>query len=259
MIPTRFGDGRRTLLVAALSLAGIGLTVRAERSSEARANRLHRHDALAEAAVIYDQHVVDEPSAADLRYNLGTTLLRLGKPEAFTELVAGTDTDDERLRVRAHYNLGLWSLIAAIMAPETDSVLFHAANAVESNKSALRLDPDHVDAGWNLWLAQRILVSAAPEQGLMDPGDITGPENIGERIETTNPLDLANREGLEEAFANGEQEAPAGDDLEPLSVLEANQILGTSHLDPSTIMTKLLNREGRARRRQAIYVEGPPW
>ncbi len=260
MISTLFGDHRRTLLLVALSLAGIGLTLRADRASEARANRLHRSDALAEAAAIYDQQAIDDPSAADLRYNLGTTLLRLGEQsEAFTELAAGTDTDDERVRVHALYNLGLWSLIQAIMSSTTDSVLFHAANAVETNKSALRLEPEHLDARWNLALAQLILETSTPEQGLMDPGDIDGPDNIGERMESPSPLDLANREGLEEAFATGEQEAPAGDDLAALSVVEANEILGTSHLDPTTIMTKLLNREGRARRRQAIYVEGPPW
>lgn len=259
MIRTLFSQGRQTRVVVALALVGIGLTLRAERSSEARANRLHRNDALAEAAAIYDQRVTDEPSAADLRYNLGTTLLRLGEPGAFTELAAGSDTEDERLQVRAHYNMGLWSLIQAIVTPSTDSVLFHAANAVESNKSALRLDPHHLDARWNLALAQRILVSAAPEQGLMDPGDIAGPDNIGERMESDSPLDLANREGLEEALASGEEETLAGDDLDALSVGEASEILGTSHLDPSTIMTKLLNREGRARRRQGIYVEGPPW
>lgn len=259
MISILFGDRRRMLLLVALSLAGMGLTLRAERASEARANRLHRNDALVEAAAIYDQQVIEEPSAADLRYNLGTTLLRLGEPGALTELAAGTDTEDDRLRVHALYNMGLWSLIQSIMAPSTDSVLFHAANAVEANKSALRLDPEHLDARWNLALAQRILESSAPEQGLMDPGDIDGPDNIGERMESDSPLDLANREGLEEAFTTGEQEAPAGDDMEPLSVLEANEILGTSHLDPSTIMTKLLNRQGRARRRQGIYVEGSPW
>jgi tetratricopeptide (TPR) repeat protein len=256
---TLFGDRRRTLLLVALSLVGIGLTLRAEQASEARANRLHRNDALAEAAAIYDQQVIDDPAAADLRYNLGTTLLRLGEPGAGTELAAGTDTDDERLRVHALYNLGLWTLIQSIMASTTDSVLFHAANAVEMNKSALRLDPGHLDARWNLALAQQILVNSTPEQGLMDPGDIAGPDNIGERMETDSSLDLANREGLEEASPTGEAEALAGEDVEALSVLEASEILGTSHLDPSTLMTKLLNREGRARRRQGIFVNGPMW
>lgn len=254
-----FGHIRRALLVMALSLAGIVMTVRAEGSSEAHANRLHRNDALAEALAIYNQRIVDDPSAADLRYNLGTTLLRLGEPGALEQLAAGTGSDDERLEIRARYNMGLWSLIAAFLATSNDSTIFHATNAVEANKSALRLDPEHMDARWNLGLAQIILADAAPEPGLMDPGDIDGPEIMGDRMESSNAPDLANREGLDETFATGEEETLASDDLAPLSVSEASQILGTSHLDPSTIMTKLLRREGRAQRRRGIGVQGMPW
>jgi tetratricopeptide (TPR) repeat protein len=253
------GDGRRTLLVAALSLAGIAMTVTAERSSEARANRLHRGDELAEAAAIYDQRIVDDPSAPDLRYNRGTTLLRLGEPGALEELAAGTGSDDARLEVRVRYNMGLSSLIAAFLSPSNDSTIFHAASAIEANKRALRLDPNHMNARWNLALAQIILADAAPEPGVMDPGDITGPEILGDRMESSNAPDLANREGIDETFATGEEEALAGDDLAPLSVLEASEILGTSHLDPSTILTKLLLREGRNQRRRGIYVQGNPW
>ncbi len=49
-------------------------------------------------------------------------------------------------------------------------------------------------------------------------------------------------------------------DLLPLTLAEASAILGTGHLDPSTMTGKLLLREGRARRRrQNFVVEGPPW
>ncbi len=259
MTPSLFGDGRRALLVAVLSLVGIVMTVRADRASEARANRLHRSDELPEAAAIYSERIVDDPSAPDLRYNLGTTLLRMGEPGALEELAVGSASDDERLEVRARYNMGLWSLIRAILATSNDSTLFHAANAIEANKSALRLDPEHLDARWNMALAQRVLAEATPEPGLMDPGDISGPEIMGDRMESPSPPDLANREGIDETLTTGEQEALAGEDLAPLSVLEASEILGTSHLDPSTIMAKLLRREGRALFRRGYYVEGPPW
>jgi hypothetical protein len=259
MIPSLFGDSRRARLIAAFAVLGIVMTVRADRASVARANRLHRADAIDQAASIYAERLADEPQATRLRYNYGTTLLRLGEPGAFEELAAGSSTDDDRQRVSAYYNMGLWSLIRALVIPTTDSVLYHAANAVEANKAALRLDPDHLNARWNLALAQRLLVQSAPEQGLMDPGNITGPDNIGERMETPDPLELANREGLEDVSVVGESEAPAGDDLQPLSPVEASEILGTSHLDPSRIIAKMLDREGRARRRQRIFVEGNPW
>jgi hypothetical protein len=93
----------------------------------------------------------------------------------------------------------------------------------------------------------------------MDPGDITGPDNIGERIETPNPMELANREGLNNVSVIGETETLAGEDLEPLSPLEANQILGSGHLDPSRMVLKMLVRESRQRRARAVFFDGPPW
>jgi hypothetical protein len=259
MIPSLFANTRHALLLFGLAALGLTLTVRADRSSEARANRLHRADAVAEAATIYAERVADDPDATRLRYNYGTTLLRLGAPEAFQELAAATFTESERQRVRAYYNMALWSLIQALVAPETDSVLVHAANAVAANKAALRLDPEHENARWNLAIAQRVLETAAPEPGLMDPGNISGPENIGDPVVTPAPMQLADREGLENVTVLGESETPAGDDLEPLSPAEADQILGTSHLDPSRMITKMLVRESRTRRARAIFFDGQPW
>lgn len=258
-MPTLLGDPRRAALVALLSILGIALTLRADRTSEARANRLHRADRLEEAAAIYAARVQDDPDAARLRYNLGTTLLRQGDLGAFDELAAGSDAESERLQVRARYNLGLWSLIQSIMSPTTDSVRFHAANAIEANKAALRIDPTHEGAKWNLALAQRVLETSTPEQGIMDPYDIPGPENIGERMETADPLELANREGLDDVAVTAESEALAGEDLAPLSPAEADQILGRSHLDPSTLIMKMLRRESRSQRQRGYYGDGPLW
>jgi len=259
VIPSLFGSTRHALVLSAFAVFGIAATVLADRASEARANRLHRADAIDEAAAIYAERVADHPEETRLRYNYGTTLLRLGAEGAFEELSAGTSSDDEQQRARAFYNMGLWSLIQALVAAETDSVLYHAANAVEANKAALRLEPERENARWNLAMARRVLETAAPEPGLMDPGSISGPDNIGDPVVTPAPMQLADREGLEDVPVVGESETPAGDDLAPLSPAEANQILGTSHLDPSRIMAKMLVRESRTRRARAIFFQGQPW
>ena len=131
--------------------------------------------------------------------------------------------------------------------------------AVEANKAALRLDPEHENARWNLALARRVLETAAPEPGLMDPGSISGPDNIGEPMVTPAPMQLADREGLQDVPVVGESETAAGDDLEPLSPADADQILGTGHLDPSKMISKMLVRESRQRRARAVFFEGQPW
>ena len=107
MTDSIFGSRWRALLLVGLSLAGIVLTVRADRASESRANRLHRADRLDEAIEIYLERAADGAAAERLHYNLGTTLLRVGSSDASTELLRAMESDDERVLVVAHYNMGL--------------------------------------------------------------------------------------------------------------------------------------------------------
>jgi hypothetical protein len=214
---------------------------------------------LEDAATIYRDHLLEDSAQARLRYNLGTTMLRLGSPAAYAELATGSEAGNQRLQVRAYYNMGLSSLIQALFAESNDSILVNAARAVEANKDVLRLDPDHVDARWNLALAQRILVNATPEEG---PGNIDSPSGgpeIGELQLVNEPPPQQEEEDVGDTPSEGEEESLADEDLEPISLVEAGEILGIGHRDPSTIVGKLLLREGRSRRQRGMSVTGPPW
>ena len=254
-----FGSGWRALLLVGLSVVGIALTVRAERESESRANRLHRADRLEEAAEIYVDRAAEESAAERLHYNLGTTLLRMGSPEAALELTTAKESDNERVRVGAHYNLGLWRLIQALLSQSSDSIVYQASQAVEENKAALRLDPSHPDAAWNLAFAQILIVEASPDFDVGNIDEPNGAPDLGEIQIIEGPSPFGQDEGFGDQPSEAEEEAIAQDDLLPLTLSEASEILGTGHLDPSTMMGKLLLREGRARRRRQIFVEGPPW
>ncbi len=259
MTDSIFGSGWRALLLVGLSVVGIALTVRAERASESRANRLHRADRLEEAAEIYVDRAREDATAERLHYNLGTTLLRLGSPEAGLELTTATESDDERVRVGAHYNLGLWRLIQALLSRSSDSIVYHATQAVEENKAALRLDPSHPDAGWNLALAQILIVEASPDFDLGNIDQPNGAPDLGEIQIIEGPSPFGQDEGFGDQPSEAEEESIATEDLLPLTLAEASDILGTGHRNPSTMTGKLLLREGRARRRRQIFVEGPPW
>ena len=254
-----FGSGWRALLLVGLSVVGIALTVRAERESESRANRLHRADRLEEAAEIYVDRAAEESAAERLHYNLGTTLLRMGSPEAALELTTAKESDNERVRVGAHYNLGLWRLIQALLSQSSDSIVYQASQAVEENKAALRLDPSHPDAAWNLAFAQILIVEASPDFDVGNIDEPNGAPDLGEIQIIEGPSPFGQDEGFGDQPSEAEEEAIAQDDLLPLTLSEASEILGTGHLDPSTMTGKLLLREGRARRRRQIFVEGPPW
>ena len=259
MTDSIFGSGWRALLLVALSVAGIALTVGAERASESRANRLHRADRLEEAADIYVDRAAKDSTAERLQYNLGTTLLRLGNPEAGLELTTATDSDDERVRVGAHYNLGLWRLIKALLSRSNDSIVYHATQAVEENKAALRLDPSHPDAGWNLAFARILIVEASPDFDVGNIDQPNGAPDLGEIQIIEGPSPFGQDEGFGEQPSDAEEESIATEDLLPLTLDEASAILGTGHLDPSTMTGKLLLREGRARGGRRRVLAGPPW
>ncbi len=259
MTDSIFGSGWRALLLVGLSVVGIALTVRAERASESRANRLHRADRLEEAAQIYLDKAAEESAAERLHYNLGTTLLRMGSSEAAQELTSATESDDERVRVGAHYNMGLWRLIEALLSQSSDSVIYRATQAVEENKAALRLDPNHPDAGWNLAFAQILIVEASPDFDVGNIDQPNGAPDLGEIQIIEGPSPFGQDEGFGDLPSEAEDESIAQEDLLPLTRAEASDILGTGHRNPSTMTGKLLLREGRARRRRQIFVEGPPW
>ena len=259
MTDSIFGSGWRALLLVGLSVVGITLTVGAERASESRANRLHRADRLEEAAEIYGDRAAAESTSEQLHYNLGTTLLRMGSPEAALELTTAVESDDERVRVGAHYNLGLWRLIQALLSRSSDSIVYHASQAVEENKAALRLDPSHPDAGWNLAFARILIVEASPDFDVGNIDEPNGAPDLGEIQIIEGPSPFGQDEGFGDQPSEADEESIATEDLLPLTLAEASDILGTGHRDPSTMTGKLLLREGRARRRRQIFVEGPPW
>jgi hypothetical protein len=254
-----FGSRWRALLLVALSIVGIVLTVGAERTSESRANRLHRADRLEEAAQIYVERALGDSTAERLRYNLATTLLRMGSPEAGLELTTATESDNERVRGSAHYNLGVWRIIQALLSHSNDSIIFHATRAAEENKAALRLDPRHPDAGWNLSFARILIVEASPDFDVGNIDQPNGAPDLGEIQMIEGPSPFGQDEGFGDQASEAEEEALVREELLPLTLAEATNILGTGHLNPSTMTGKLLLREGRSRRRRRIDIAGPPW
>ncbi len=259
MTDSIFGGGWRALLLVGLSVVGITLTVRAERASESRANRLHRADRLEEAAEIYGDRAADDLTSERLQYNLGTTLLRMGNAEAAQGLTTAKESDSERVRVGAHYNLGLWRLIQALLSQSSDSIVYHATQAVEENKAALRLDPSHPDAGWNLAFARILIVEASPDFDLGNIDQPNGAPDLGEIQIIEGPSPFGQDEGFGDQPSEAEDESIAQEDLLPLTLAEASDILGTGHRNPSTMTGKLLLREGRRRGGRRRVVTGPPW
>ena len=251
---------RRTAPLFVLAAGGLLLSWTAERDSVERANRLHRAGELTAAASIYMERAQSDSSDAGLRYNLGTTLLGAGVSMASAELEAGTASEDPDVRVRSLYNLALWNLRKATETEAVDSAHVFAMASVEAGKEALRLSPGRPDARWNLALAQRMLDSIESVDGRAGTESVEGAADPEELVRTDEDRELQDESPVGEGPQEGEDETLAEDELaEALTLLEADEILGSGHLDASTMIRKLLAYEGRAQRRTRLGRTTPAW
>jgi hypothetical protein len=255
----------RRAVLSGVALSGLLYSWAAERTSLERANRLYRDGALQEASDIYgreasgDGGVGREPIDPAVRYNLGTSLLELGSAAAESELLAAAeggppapeegaarDAIDE-VRARALYNAGLYSLRRALDGVEGDSLRMLATAAVDANRSALRVRPDHADTKWNLAMAQRLLDSI--QAGDRDAGEESAESALeaDEVMQSQNVLEVDEESELpEDAPMDGEDETRADlNDDGPMSELEAAEILTGSHYDPALLVRKLLALQSR--------------
>ena len=223
-----------------------------ERGSVERANRLHREGRRDEALAIYGARAEDsEPNdfETDLRYNLGTALIDQGNVVGEEELGQALESPNEDVRGRARYNVGLSRLNRALDAVGTDSARMHAKVSVAANRSALRLRPDDLDTKWNLAIGLRLLdsIQTAARRSGREMADGDASADVVTR--SINIPDAAEDEFAEDPPAEGENEAVAeASDDAPLSLEDAESILGITHLDSTQILTKLLALESRGHR-----------
>ncbi|MDE0898309.1 MAG: hypothetical protein OSA81_04765 [Longimicrobiales bacterium] len=235
-------------ILATVVLVGLSLSVMYERESLERANRMHRDGRSAEAADLYRARANEGMGDAELRYNLGTALVPSGVVEAEEQLARALSSADTEILGRANYNSGLLQLNHALTAGVPDSVRIHATAAADANRSALRLHPDNVDAKWNLAMALRLMdsIDAIERRSGRELDDGAMEADVVTR--SVNVPDAAEDERAEDPPAEGENEsvAVAGDES-PLSLDEAADILGRSHLDATELLGKLIALESRSR------------
>jgi len=244
--------------LAALAVLGLTASWMLDRGSLERANRLHRAGSLQEAASLYGTRVGEDTDPA-LRYNHGTSLMELGRAEAGRELDAAAATGTDQVRARALYNEGLLNLRRALDGPDGDSLRILADAAVQANRAALLLRPEHQDTKWNLAMAQRLLDSI--QAGDRDSGEDTAESALeaDEVVQSRNVLETDEENELpEDAPQQGEDETRANaDDEDLITDAEAEEILGGGYLDPALLVRKLLALEGRSFWGRRTGLRGP--
>lgn len=198
-----------------------------------RGNRLYREGRYAEAVEAYESALRSGTSTPQLFYNLGTALVRLGRyQEAETYLQRALTGVDPELRRRSFFNLGSRFLEAARGdAPAPGEELLE--NAIEAYKRALRLDPNDVDAKWNLELALR-------EQEQQQQQQSDQPSEDQEQGQNPQPSGGGGQGGGDEGPMDAESQP--GDDM---SREQAERILSAVEQDERELTREKLQKGQR--------------
>jgi len=145
MFISRLSNSKRFLwiILAALAFMLAACSSSAEKFNQ-DGNQAYAEQAYLEAMELYQSAQIESPELAEPYYNAANTLYRQGSyPEALEQIqMALQFVDEEALAESSFYNLG--------------NTFFNSQDpgtAVEAYKQALLLDPDDLDAKYNLELA----------------------------------------------------------------------------------------------------------
>lgn len=223
--------------LALLLLGGFGI------GDLERGNRLYRAGRYAEAVEAYRAALADGTDTPQLRYNLGTALVRLGRyEEGETHLRAALSAIDPDLRERTFYNLGNRYLEEARRATDARARAALLERAIASYRQALRLQPGDAAAKWNLELALR----EEQEQQRSSPQAGGGEEQSPQQRQDAEPS------------GGGDQQSPAqpqpGEDRRPtpqpaagMTREQAERILSAAEQDERELYRERMRRNQRER------------
>jgi Ca-activated chloride channel homolog len=160
------------MMIRPIAILGLALLIGG--GALAEGDRAYRRGDFRRAAEAYGRALAAGDSSATVRYNLGTTLLRLNRhDEARPHLEAAARLRARAgLPVRAEYNAGGADLapVAANRVPK-EQRRERLLRAISRYRRALMLDPADADAKWNLELAQRLLRAESAGGGGGDDED----------------------------------------------------------------------------------------
>ncbi len=211
-----------------------------------RGNKYYRTGHYAEAVREYQKAIANGDDSPEVRYNLGTALLRLGKYEdAERQLRLALRELRPEVRQRAYYNLGNRYLENARKAPAGDAQAYRQLldGAVESYKQALRLQPDDMDAKWNLELALR----EREKQDKSPSGGATQQRPQNQDEQSKAPSAGGGAGGASQSQSSAGQGRNAGQSYEqrPMSQEQADRILSAVEQDERQLTKQKLKKGER--------------
>jgi tetratricopeptide (TPR) repeat protein len=216
------------------SIAILGLALVFGGGALAEGDAAFRRGDFRRAAEAYGRALSEGDSSATVRYNLGTTLLRLNRhDEARPHLEAAARLRARAgLAARAAYNAGNADLapVAGNKVPK-EQKRERLLRAIGHYRRALLMNPGDADAKWNLELAQRLLRQQAGGGGGEDEKENEQPQG-GEGQAPPSPANPQPSPG----------QASEGAD-QPMTRERAERILAGAEAREQQIQRQQLKRE----------------
>lgn len=245
------GGGERTLAarraqraaVIALLLAATGFGI----GDLEKGNRLYREGKYEDAVAAYQRVVESGDASPQVHYNLGTALLALGRyEEADTHFQRALQGVEPELRERTFYNLGNRFLQDARASGDVRQQGELLDAAIEAYKRTLRIDPQDVDAKWNLEMALRDREENEQRQQSMPQQQDQEQDESGESDEDQQQQSSGGSGSSESESQAGEgEDSGAAMEDQPMSREQADRILSAIEQDERDLTRDKLRRGQR--------------
>lgn len=241
--PAPSGRRARRAAVVALLLAASGFGI----GDLEKGNRLYREGKYEDAVAAYQRVVESGEASPQVHYNLGTALLALGRyEEADTHFQRALQGVEPELRERTFYNLGNRFLRDARGSGDVRQQGELLDAAIEAYKRTLRIDPQDVDAKWNLEMALREREENEQRQQSMPQQQDQEQDESGESAE-----DQQQQSGGGSGSSESQSQAGEGEDSgtamedQPMSQEQADRILSAIEQDERDLTREKLRRGQR--------------
>ncbi|NLE00245.1 MAG: tetratricopeptide repeat protein [Fibrobacter sp.] len=136
-------------------------------SKNRKANELYKQGKFKEAQKLYEDALLLSPSNNSLKMNNGSALYKMGKYDKAEEAYNGTlSNENKKVLADAHYNLGniLFKNAEQLQQQGDPSAQEKFKAALQQYIQSLDINPDDMDAKWNLQLTHQKIKELEQQQ-----------------------------------------------------------------------------------------------
>ena len=234
------------LFLFLISLPGGGkcLYAQSARKKVAEGNKLYMEEKYDEASNKYQDALLEDPTSTQIRFNMGNALFKKKKYDKALEAYGNVLNDKDPLfQSKANYNIG-----------NTLYKQGELAKSIEAYEAALRLNPDDIDAKYNLdFVRNQLKQNTRPQDMDQDKEDQQQDQEKEQdkgKEQQEQSEERKEQQGQEQDETGDEKEQQSGEPEQKKEMSEEearNLLLDKLKEDPKKIMKRQKNDGKRAR------------